>query len=265
MANASPPAKSSKPDDALLIALLAGDSGLSRRGLTALWRLRQRQREIMRGSRGAFVKVKPRKQAPFLDLGQIGRDSPLTADYHSLVVLELAREFPEHGDALRSLLDARRAGLDASTLAEALWQPEGAATIDEAAARYNCDGAMLAATLRIALKPLYESVAEAFLRHFPAPAGGATCPVCGGPPWARRDDELKCSSCESIWQGAATGDWRPSDGVQPRGARRFENSESTHRLIELEDALFAQAYEVSSAKEFLLALELHIKHRQAFS
>lgn len=248
-----------------MIALLAGDSGLSRRGLSAMWRLRQRQREIMRGSRGAFVKIKPRAKAPFLDLGQISRDSPLTADYHSLIVLELAREYPEHGDALRALLEARRAGLQLSPLAQALWQDDGAGTLAQAALDYGCDAAMLSATLRLALKPLYESVAEAFLRHFPAPAGGTMCPVCGSRPWARSGAELKCSSCESIWAGEADGEWHLRQGVQPRGAIRYQAAESTHSLIELEDALFAQAYDTSIAAAFLLALELHINGRQTFS
>jgi hypothetical protein len=226
VANASPPAKSSRPDDALLIALLAGDSGLSRRGLTALWRIRQRQREIMRGSRGAFVKIKPRKAAPFLDLAQVSRDTPLTEDYHRLITLELAREFPERMERGRPGR-IKRAG--------------GARSIHEA-------------TLRLALKPLYEAVADAFRNHFELPAGGESCPVCGGAPWARCGEHLRCGTCESVWRGQLPGEWRQAPGPQARGAERLEGPEG-RRLIELEVGLFAQAFDPSPMVSVLRELD----------
>ncbi len=254
MPNASPPRKSSNPD-ALLIALVAGDSGLSRRGLGALLRLRTLQREIMRGSRGAFVKIEPQENPPLLELGQIGRDSPLAADYHSLVVLELAREFPEHGERLRNLLDARRHGQDLAALATALWREDGAEAFMKGGGQYAFDPHLMAATLWIALKPLYETVAQAFARHFELPQGGLDCPACGGPPWARCDDRLRCGVCESVWTSDAPGNWRKLEGPQPRGAHRYYNPHTGQRIIELEPLLFEDAYDNGPFIELLQTLE----------
>ncbi|MBK8207835.1 MAG: hypothetical protein IPK87_13755 [Planctomycetes bacterium] len=255
MAKGSHRAKPSRPDDDLLIALLAGDSGISRRGLLALRSLRMRQREIMSGSRGALVKIEPRPQAPFLDLGQVGRDSPLAADYHSLLVLELCRDFPEHAGALQALLDARRAGLDLSILAAALWQEFGQDEFFKSAETHNCDPHLLAATLWLALKPLFESVAAAFARHFDLPQESPDCPACGGPPWARCDKMLRCAVCETTWQADLPGPWRDAEGPQPRGAKRRYHAQNAQRIVDLDETLFTQAFDTGPFIELLQILE----------
>lgn len=243
----------SRPE--LLVALVAGDSGLSRRGLTALTRLRARQLEIQQGSRGAFVKLVPNAAPPLLSLGQIGRDSPLSCDYHSLVVLELAREFPAHGAALRGLIDARRHGLDLPALAFALWQDDGDTHFESACRPFGCDPHLLAATLCLALKPLYELVARSFSQHFELPQGGTECPVCGGTPYARCGELLRCAVCEQVWQGELPGPWREVEGPQATGARRIYQSQTGQRLLELEESLFAESFNTAMFVELLLALE----------
>lgn len=246
----------SRPE--LLVALVAGDSGLSRRGLFALTRLRSQQLAIQQGSRGAFVKLVPNAGPPLLHLGQIGRDSPLACDYHSLVVLELAREFPAHGSALRGLLDARRHGLDLSSLAFALWQDDGHAQFEHACKPHGCDPHLMAASLCLALKPLYELVARSFSQHFELPQGGSDCPVCGATPYARCGNSLRCSICEQVWQASLPGPWREVEGPQARGARRLYQSATGQRLLELEESLFAESFETGMFVELLKALELEV-------
>ena len=259
MANASPHVKPSprKLDPlALVISLTAGDSGLSRRGMNALYRLRQRQLETIERSRGAFVKIQPSANPPLLELGVIGRDSPLTADFHSLIVLELVSDFPERGDDLRALLSARRSGLDAQALAEKLWLNDGGDAFKSAAAGYSIDPHLLAGTLWIALKPLYESVAAACIRHFDLPAGGDDCPVCGGPPWARCNEQLICAVCETHWAGdLSQRSYRAADGPQASGATRLYDSVSGQRLTELDTALLAHAFDSGPLIELLQLLD----------
>ncbi|MCA8914970.1 MAG: hypothetical protein KDB90_06125 [Planctomycetes bacterium] len=259
MANASPHARLSprRLDPlALVISLTAADSGLSRRGMLALQRLRQRQLETIERSRGAFVKIQPRTEPPLLDLGAIGRDSPLTADYHSLIVLELVTDFPERGAELRALLKARRHGLDARELAEALWHNDGDEAFKAAAAKYKLDPHLLAGTLWVALKPLYESVAAAIIRHFDVLPGSDDCPVCGGPPWARSGGQLICGVCETHWQGdLSKRSFRTSDGPQAVGATRLYDAVSGQRLVDLDSALLAQAFDAGPLIELLQLLD----------
>ncbi len=259
MANASPHARASRrrlDPLALVISLTAADSGLSRRAMTALLRLRQRQLQTIEHSRGALVKISPRSQPPLLDLGAVGRDSPLTADYHSLVVLQLITDFPERGAELRALLEARRNGLDLPALAEALWREDGGDAFAAAAASHGLDPHLLAGTLWVALKPLYEAVAAASLRHFELPGSGDDCPLCGGPPWARSGSRLQCAVCESHWDSELKGRiFRTAEGPQPRGAVRLYDAASGQRLLELEDALMAHAFDPGPLVELLQLLD----------
>ena len=63
MANALRRAKSSRPDlhdnVALVVSLTAGASGLSRRGMACLLRLRRSQLKVIEQSRGALVRLRP--------------------------------------------------------------------------------------------------------------------------------------------------------------------------------------------------------------
>jgi hypothetical protein len=251
--NALRPAKSTSPD-ALLIALVAGDSGLTRRGLSALARIRARQREIMRGSRGALVKVAPREQPPMIDFGQVGADSPLTADFHTLLVLELTREFPESAGPLRALLAARRGGLDLTLLAGALWRTDGDKVFATAANRHKFSARLMSATLWVALKPLYEGVAAACARHFDLGDGGLDCPACGGTPWAVCGEQARCAVCETVWP-MPRGEWVPIPGPQPRGARRMCNPVTGQRVVELGPDLFPGACDFGPFIELLRRLE----------
>jgi len=239
---------------ALLVGLLAGDSGLGRRGLDALVRLRRRQREMAAGSRGAFVKLVPREAPPLLDLAQVGRDSPLAVDYHSLFVLELLDLFPEHSVRIGRLADARRAGVDLAALAEALWTPDGDEAFRAAGREYELEPHLLAITLWLALKPLYEAVASACLRHFELPQGGHECPACGGPAWARSGERLRCGVCETAWHAELPGPWHEAEGVQPRGARRLYQGQTGARLIELDESLFDDAFDPGPYVELMQGL-----------
>ena len=259
MASASLPVKSSArvlDTLALFVSLAAPDSELSRRGMIALLQLRRRQLDTMRQSRGAFVKLEPSLQAPFLDLGAIGAASPLSADYHSLLVLQLIAGFPERGEDLRALLAARRAGLDLSSLAAALWREDGADLLDAAAEQHRIDADLLAGTLWVALKPLYEAVAAAYARHIDLPAGGLDCPVCGGPAWAMCNDKLRCAVCETAWQAApASRNFMAAQGVQARGVTRLYDATTGERMTELEPALFAHAFDPGPIIELLQLLD----------
>lgn len=224
--------------------------------MAALLRLRQCQLETIVRSRGALVKLSPRESAPLLDFGAIGRDSPLTADYHSLVVLQLISDFPERGAELRDMLDARRHGLDLQALAEALWREDGGDAFAAAAAGHGLDPHLLAGTLWVALKPLYEAVAAASLRHFELPGEGHDCPVCGGPPWARCAGRLQCAVCESHWDSELEGCiFRTAEGPQPRGATRLYDAASGQRLMELEADLLPHAFDPGPLIELLQLLD----------
>ena len=259
MASASPQAKPSarRLDSlALLISLTGADSGLSRRGMLALLRLRQCQLAIKHGSRGALVKIEPSDVPPLLNLGAVGRDSPLTADFHSLVVLQLIADFPERGTELRALLSARRNGLDLSALAGALWDADGAHEFERASRDHGLDQHLLAGTLWVALKPLYESVASAFTRHVTPPSGGDICPVCGGPIWARCDGEVICAICESRWsRDLRAHSFLAAEGPQARGVSRLYDAATGHRLVDVETALLAHAFDAGPLIELLQLLD----------
>lgn len=259
MASASPHASSTPrrlDPVALVIGLTAPDTGLSRRGMSALHRLRMLQLRTMDRSRGAFVRIEPNGQPPLLDFGGIGRASPLTHDYHSLVVLELVADFPERGEELRALLQARRARLDVSSLAEALWRDDGGDVIAAAARQHGLDPHLLAGTLWVALKPLYESVAAAFTRHIPPPGGGEDCPICGGPAWARCGGQLRCAVCETMWScDTSQRKYRAAEGPQARGANRLYDADSGLRLMDLEDALIEHAFDSGPLIELLQLLD----------
>jgi hypothetical protein len=240
----------------LLIGLTSADSGLSRRGMHALLRLRQRQLAIKQGSRGAFVKIDPNDAPPLLDLGAIGRDSPLTADFHSLVVLQLIGDFPERGDDLRALLAARRNGLDESELAAALWRDDGGETLQAAADEHGLDPHLLAGTIWVALKPLYETVAAAFARHIDLPKSGDECPICGGPPWARCEGRLRCAVCETTWDAELQNrGFLTAEGPQANGVTRLYDAATGARLVDLESALLAHAFDPGPLIELLQLLD----------
>src|SRR5690606_17451910 len=176
-------------------------------------------------------------------------------DYHSLVVLELARAFPRHGVPLRDLLAARRSGLSLNTMADVLWDADGQRQAKDLGQAHGFSATLMTATLWIALKPLYEAVAQAFAAHFDVPQGGASCPVCGAEPWARCGGKLRCPVCESVWTAELAGDWRDAAGPQARGARRVREATSGARLIELEESLFNEAFSVAPLVQFLLIME----------
>jgi hypothetical protein len=256
VANASPPAKASTPSLELFISLAAADSNLSRRGMHALLRLRSRQLEAMRGARGAFVKLEPRDGPPWLELAVVGRDSPLVADFHSLLMMQLITDFPERADDLRVILDARRNGLDVNALAYALWRDDGGEALKAAAVDHGVDPHLLAGTLWAALKPLYEAVSAAFTRHFEMPDHRMDCPVCGGTPWARCGGELRCAVCETTWSADLKGrSFLSAEGTQARGALRLYDSVSGARLMELDTALFAHAFDSGPLIELLQLLD----------
>lgn len=241
---------------ALSIALTAGDSGLSRRGMAALLKLRHKQLETMRASRGAFVKIDPRKASPLLDLAKVGRESPLTPDYFSLLLLQLIADFPERAPALRAILTARRTGMNVGRLVEALWREDGQQAFEQSAITFMLDPHVLAGSLWVALKPLYESVALACARHFEIPDGGEDCPVCGGPAWARCGDRVRCAICETEWKsGLGAALFRSAEGAQPEGAQRVYDAKTGRRLYELDEMVFEHAFDPGPVIELLHLLE----------
>jgi ribosomal protein S27AE len=252
-----------RPEDIpLLVGLLGGDSGLGRRGLEAIVRIRHRQLETLAGSSGAFVKLLPRQSTPLLDLARLGAGSPLTTDYHSLFVLELIDLFPEHAAALGALAQARRNGLDLPGLARALYAPDADAMFHDAASEHACDARLLRLTLQLALKPLFEGVAAACRRHFEVPSGGEQCPICGGQPWARAGDRLRCGVCETDWQAELPGHWSESGGVQPKGARRLVRNADGMQIAELDAGLFGAAFDPDPYIELLKHLTAHGSEHQ---
>jgi hypothetical protein len=125
-----------------------------------------------------------------------------------------------------------------------------------AAADHGVDPHLLAGTLWVALKPLYESVAAACVQHFALPGGGGDCPVCGGPPWARSDDRLICAVCETHWQGnLSQRRFRTAEGPQAKGATRLYDAVSGQRLTELDNALLAHAFDPGPLIELLQLLD----------
>lgn len=259
MANAlrqTKPSRRALDPVALSVALTASDSGLSRRGMSALTKLRHRQLQTMRDSQGAFVKIEPRETLPLLDLAKIGRESPLAPDYHSLLLLQLIADFPERAPALRAILLARRTGLDVGKLVDALWRVDGRRTFQQGAVAFMLDPHLLAGTLWVALKPLYESVALAFARHFEAPGSGKDCPVCAGPAWAKCARRLRCAICETVWDGDPGGSmFTGAGGRQARGARRVYDIKTGRRLFELDETLFEHAFDPGPVIELLQLLE----------
>lgn len=258
MANALRRAKSSKVDDvALVVSLTAGDSGLSRRGMAGLLRLRRAQRQVIEQSRGALVKLRAGERArPLLDMAAACADSPLVGDYLSLFLLQLIADFPEQGKPLRAILHARRDGLDVSAATRALWHPQGQTQLAAIARKHKLDAALLAATLWVALKPLCEAVAKAFTRHIETPQGAPDCPICGGPPWARQGKQAKCAICETSWQARLeAGLWHTSEGPQAQGARRVYHSRTGQRLVEFDKQLFKPAFHTGPMIELIRLLE----------
>lgn len=258
MANALRRAKPSRPRVdhlALFTALAAGDSGLSRRGMTALLKLRRRQLETMERARGALVRVEPRATPPLLDLGAVAAASPLTADFHSLLVLQLLADYPEKGEPLRAQLHARRDGLDLPALAHALWQPDGRERLERACAPFRLEPSLLAGTLWVALKPLFEAVARASVRFFELPGRTRQCPLCGGPAWARCGDALACAVCETRWPCECDArPLLPDNDLQPRGVRRLCDPHTGERLFDVEPGLFEVAYDTGPMIELLRLL-----------
>ncbi|MCC6464699.1 MAG: hypothetical protein IT463_05105 [Planctomycetes bacterium] len=239
----------------MFTALAAGDSGLSRRGMTALLKLRRRQLETKDRARGALVRIEPRATPPLLDLGAVAAASPLTADFHSLLVLQLLADYPERGEPLRAQLHARRDGLDLPALAQSLWSPDGREALERACAPFGLDPALLAGTLWVALKPLFEGVARACLRFFELPQGTRQCPLCGGPPWARCNGELRCAVCETRWECESSArPLQPDDGLQPRGVQRLCDPQTGERLFDVEPGLFEAAYDTGPMIELLRML-----------
>ena len=222
----------------------------------ALVRLRTRQLEAVKGARGAFVKLEPRDGPPWLELAVVGRDSPLALDFHSLLTMQLITDFPERADELRAILAARRNGLDVNKLAHALWRDDGGDALKAAAAKHRLEPHLLAGTLWAAMKPLYEAVAAAFTRHFGLPETSSECPVCGGTPWARCGHELLCAVCETTCAGNLSGrSFLSAEGAQARGAQRLYDSVSGARLMELDSALFAHAFDAGPLIELLQLLD----------
>jgi hypothetical protein len=264
VANALRRAKSSRVDEvALVISLTAGDSGLSRRGMGALLRLRRSQLQVIEQSRGALVRIQPapktpasRRNTPLLNLGNTCAESPLVGDYLSLFLLQLVADYPEQGEPLRAILHARRDGLDASSAVRALWHEDGRARMAGVAGSLNLDPALLAATLWVALKPLCEAVARAFTRHMEPTDGGTDCPICGGPPWARQGKQARCAICETTWQASFEhGLWQTSEGPQAKGARQVYHSKTGQRLVEFDKQLFKPAFHTGPMIELIRLLE----------
>lgn len=273
MANALRRAKSSRLDDvALVVSLTAGDSGLSRRGMASLLRLRRAQKQVIEQSRGALVRVRPggieglralsglpvtrNTSRPLLDMAATCAESPLSGDYLSLFLLQLIADFPEQGKPLRAILHARRDGLDVSAATRALWHAQGQSQLAAIARKHKLDPALLAATLWVALKPLCEAVAKAFTRHIETPKGAPDCPICGGPPWARQGRQAKCAICETPWlAGFEPGLWQTSEGPQAEGARRIYHGKTGQRLVEFDKPLFKPAFHTGPMIELIRLLE----------
>ena len=241
------------------------DRAIGARSMRALVKLRHDQLEMMQHSRGALVKIQPADERPFLDLAQIGGDSPLTADYHSLTLLRLIEEFPERQRPLTSILDARRAGLDVQELARVLPQA-GAAGAEKAAGQataeqFEASGLwLLEATLRVALKPLYEAAARAFQRLIQVQGEFSECPLCGGSAWARHGGMHRCAVCETQWEwgtgcpACKNGEMRRVGGIQARGALLLCCGSCGHRLRELDAELFPHAFNPGPLVDLLVAL-----------
>jgi len=249
-------AKSSRVDPvALVISLTAGESGLSRRGMACLGRLRRSQLQVMQQSRGALVRVRASRR-PMLDLAAAATESPLLADFVSLFSLQLIDDYPEQGKALRAILHARAELEFTRSAAAALWRPEGRHEIAALARKAKVNAPLLTGILWVALKPLCEAVARAYLRHVDAPAGGADCPVCGGPAWARRGKLARCALCESRWQADfEPGPWRTAEGLQARGAKVVYNAGTGSRLVQFDARLFETAFHIGPMIELVRLLE----------
>lgn len=280
MANALRRAKSSRPDlhdnVALVVSLTAGASGLSRRGMACLLRLRRSQLNVIAQSRGALVRLRQtdlgvegvrhpfgqtaaRKGArPLLDIAATCAESPLAGDYLSLFLLQLIADYPERGELLRAILHARRDGLPMVAAIGALWQPDGAQALARIARKHDLDPALLAATLWVALKPLCEAVAGALVRHTDLPAGTPECPLCGGPAWARHARKAACAICETRWQARfQPGLWQTMEGPQAQGARQVFHGTTGQRLVEFDRGLFGHAFHAGPMIELIRLLEAY--------
>lgn len=248
MASASPRAKCLKPDPFdLCLALVTSGEDMTRRSSDALVRVMRRMNDLVRDAHGAFVRVTPNDSPPWLDLGAVGADAPMTRDFYSLLVLDLARLFPERGD---DLLPLRRVG-DLSDAARAFW------SLDSNALTATCDAhdlnaALFEGVLWLALKPLYESVAAAFARHTDIGTLDDACPICGAPPWAVCDGHARCGVCETTFE--YTSKLLPSRGVVARGAARVFDTQA-RPLFELDPDLFHVARNPAPVVDLVQSLE----------
>lgn len=256
MANALRRAKSSRPDAvALIVALCAGGSGLSRRGMTCLLKLRRAQLRLIEQSRGALVRVTARKQPPLLNLAACA-DSPLAGDFLSLIVLELAAEYPEREGPLHAILRARRDGFDVAKAAKSLWEAEGAAMIAAQCRTTGISARLLTGALWAALKPLCESVARAYLRHVDAPRGTADCPVCGGPAYARNAGRARCAVCETTWHAEKQPRaWVDSPLARIEGAQLRYHRSTGEQTRAFDRELFEAAFHAGPLVELVRMLE----------
>jgi hypothetical protein len=240
---------------ALIVALCAGNSGLSRRGMTCLLKLRKAQLNLIEQSRGALVRVTARKHPPLLNMAACA-DSPLVGDFLSLVVLQLAADYPERGEPLHAILRARRDGFDVSAAARALWDADGAATIAARCRKAGIHSRLFTASLWLALKPLCEAVARAYLRHVDAPGGTADCPVCGGPAYARAGTQASCAVCETAWQAETQPRaWVDAPVSRIEGAQLRYHRHTGGQERHFDRALFKTAFHAGPLVELVRMLE----------
>lgn len=235
--------------------------------MRALVRLRETQQSVKARSEGALLRVERGPDGAMVDLASVGADAPLATDFFSLFVLQLMEDFPEQREALAAMAQARRDGLNPGELSVELWEPDGARAFELCAQAYRIDASLLARILWVSLKPLYEAVAEALVRHIDLPQSSGECPVCGGPAWARCDGRLRCSVCETDWQGdlgcpaCGAEALRAAPGFSARGAGWRFCGECGFRLRELDESLFAHAFDPAPLIELVRGLDIRPAYR----
>lgn len=239
MVSALPQGKHSKPKVnslRLATALLVGGSGLTARDLRAIVHLRELVDSLKAGSKGALVKLQPCEATPWLDVAQVCADSPLIADYFAILLNKLAGLYPESLPTLTDIQHARRKGLSVAELTQALWESDD--SLEALTHQYELPSRLTAACLWLAIKPMLETVSEAFQKHFPIQGQHDYCPVCGGPAWAYHGESAKCSLCECTWQTSSALSIKLFSGVQPRGAKRGIDEKSGRQVYLLDAGLF---------------------------